>query len=343
MKKTLLISGLLLGSFFSVNAQVLVSENFNNLTAGNIGTNLTGAVGGQGEFLTINSTGGTNSDNSNYQVVTNDATHGNVVQIVGSNQATGGRTLRKPGIADLWANRVDGDILEVEYEFFTGPASTSKNAIRVLVYDSTGTKILCGFSFSLDTKIISGVAYYAPPAAAIGNYLFYLGDANTELVLPANTWVKVGTSFDLMTGEVKWKGPGVNGFVMAAGTGSEVRTVDMIVSTTTGNTVAGVGLFDNFVVRATFEDTLLSIDETKNVSNSFSVYPNPATNVVNIKSSVNASIQTVSITDLNGRTVKTNTVSGNEAQINISDLASGVYMMSINSDEGSVTKKIVKK
>ncbi|WP_407934909.1 T9SS type A sorting domain-containing protein, partial [Flavobacterium lindanitolerans] len=30
------------------------------------------------------------------------------------------------------------------------------------------------------------------------------------------------------------------------------------------------------------------------------------------------------------------------AQVNISDLSAGVYMMNINSDQGSVTKKIIK-
>ncbi len=73
----------------------------------------------------------------------------------------------------------------------------------------------------------------------------------------------------------------------------------------------------------------------------FAVYPNPANSVVNVASSKNV-ISNVSLVDVNGRTVKNASVDGNNAQINISDLASGVYMMTISSDKGSVTKKVVK-
>ena len=51
----------------------------------------------------------------------------------------------------------------------------------------------------------------------------------------------------------------------------------------------------------------------------------------------------ISITDLNGRVVKQNSFTDvTNVQVNVSDLASGVYMMNITSDKGSVTKKIIK-
>ena len=75
----------------------------------------------------------------------------------------------------------------------------------------------------------------------------------------------------------------------------------------------------------------------------FSVYPNPVNNVVTISNSANATIDAVTVSDLNGRTVKSVKLNGEtSAQINISDLSAGVYMMNISSDQGSVTKKIVK-
>ncbi|MFP9113314.1 T9SS type A sorting domain-containing protein [Flavobacterium sp. RHBU_3] len=73
------------------------------------------------------------------------------------------------------------------------------------------------------------------------------------------------------------------------------------------------------------------------------VYPNPATNVVNISNTGAALINGVNVTDINGRTVKALSFDGvANAQVNVSDLATGVYMMTINSDKGSVTKKVVK-
>lgn len=74
----------------------------------------------------------------------------------------------------------------------------------------------------------------------------------------------------------------------------------------------------------------------------FSVFPNPTTNVVTV-ANANALVSSLVIADLNGRTVKTAKFEGvNEATVNVSDLASGVYMMTISSDKGTTTKKIVK-
>jgi hypothetical protein len=48
------------------------------------------------------------------------------------------------------------------------------------------------------------------------------------------------------------------------------------------------------------------------------------------------------MTDLNGRTVKSEKVNAAEGQISVSDLATGVYMMRITTDQGVAVKKIVK-
>ena len=72
------------------------------------------------------------------------------------------------------------------------------------------------------------------------------------------------------------------------------------------------------------------------------VYPNPSTDIINISNTLNAVVNTVEITDLNGRTVKTQNVNNTEAQISISDLSAGVYMLKVSTDQGTATKKIVK-
>jgi hypothetical protein len=87
---------------------------------------------------------------------------------------------------------------------------------------------------------------------------------------------------------------------------------------------------------------------TTNLSNdsflaaNLSVYPNPTSSVVNISNTLNAVVNTVEIADLNGRVVKTLNVNNTEAQISISDLAAGVYMLKVSTDQGTATKKIVK-
>lgn len=75
---------------------------------------------------------------------------------------------------------------------------------------------------------------------------------------------------------------------------------------------------------------------------SFKVYPNPATNVVNVSSYENA-IEAITVADINGRIVKR--INGNEAniaQLNISDLSVGVYTISVTSNNVTAVKKFVK-
>lgn len=79
------------------------------------------------------------------------------------------------------------------------------------------------------------------------------------------------------------------------------------------------------------------------LASQLSVYPNPVNNVINIANAENILVNGVEIVDLNGRTIKSSQFDGvANAEINVSDLASGVYMMTISSDKGTTTKKIVK-
>lgn len=79
-------------------------------------------------------------------------------------------------------------------------------------------------------------------------------------------------------------------------------------------------------------------------SGSFSLYPNPATNSVNIKlGDPNDAISKIAITDLLGKTikeVKANSV--NESNIDVSDIAKGVYLVQITTDTNvKTTKKLI--
>jgi hypothetical protein len=343
MKKILLSVSILVA--MGANAQdILQQDNFDALTVGDVGTDLTGMTAGQGGYYTGIAADGANSD---FQIVADDADHANVLQITGSPTATNSRVLWKDGLADAWAARTSGnDIIEFEFDLFTGPATTSKNAQRVVIYDATGTAALAGLSFAEDTKIISGVAYYNN-AGTVGNYLFTLGAA--PVVLPENTWVHMGMSFNYNTGDVIWRSEGTyfNGYITGddgtsggAGAFTDPFEVDFVMSAGTGNTVAAVGKYDNYVVRASPEDLLLGTHQAV-ADNDFAIYPNPASSVINVTNPKN--VNAVSITDLNGRIVKQQKF-GNvtEAQVNISDLANGVYMMTVSSDSGSIVKKIVK-
>jgi hypothetical protein len=73
----------------------------------------------------------------------------------------------------------------------------------------------------------------------------------------------------------------------------------------------------------------------------FSVYPNPARDVVNITSLANSS-STVMIMDLAGRTVASTTLNASgSTTMNISQLNSGVYFIRIASENGQHTEKLI--
>lgn len=78
------------------------------------------------------------------------------------------------------------------------------------------------------------------------------------------------------------------------------------------------------------------------LASKFSVYPNPSTNVINFSNEANAVVSTIEMADLNGRVVKTANVNATEGEVSISDLAAGIYMMTISTDQGVAVKKIVK-
>ena len=87
--------------------------------------------------------------------------------------------------------------------------------------------------------------------------------------------------------------------------------------------------------------TILATDNFLN--NSFSVSPNPASKLIKISNMDNINVNEINITDLNGRIVKSekvNTISSLE--INIEGLTSGLYLLNMNTDKGTVTKKIIK-
>ena len=92
---------------------------------------------------------------------------------------------------------------------------------------------------------------------------------------------------------------------------------------------------DNFVVTQT-------LSTTEFINSKLSVYPNPAKDVITISNEIDAVVSTIEMTDLNGRIVKTKNVNAVESQISTSDLATGVYMMKIVTDQGTAIKKIIK-
>ena len=78
------------------------------------------------------------------------------------------------------------------------------------------------------------------------------------------------------------------------------------------------------------------------ISSKFAVYPNPVNDIIKFSNDSNVIVNSVEMSDLNGRVIKSAKINATEGQISLSDLSSGVYMMRITTDQGTATKKIVK-
>lgn len=346
MNKKLLFLCTALGAFSFANAQEFFYDNYNTLTVGNVGTDVAGTATGQGGYYTF----GTGSTNANYQIISDTPAQGNVVQLTGSATATGNRFMYKD-ITAGWAARTAGNnVLNVEFDIYTGGATTSKNSARVDIYNSDGSVALGGLMLNLETKAISGIAYYDPNNGGVnpvGTYSFNLGASNAVVNLTASSWVRVGISYNTTTRQVIWKGPGfytgLIGAVPATGTNSPSE-IDYIHLAGTANTVSATSKFDNLMARANATENLLGNSSFNSTVATFSnVYPNPVVDFASI-SLVDATINAITVMDINGRVVK----SGNSnelatAKIDLSDLTAGIYLMKIETDKGISTEKIIKK
>lgn len=348
----LMISGL------AASAQTLQFETFDEgFVNGDIGTDITGVTPGQGDYLTFATNGAapttsTNAGNDNF-TITDNGFEGLGFQITGPNGNKGSRFMWKDGFADLWAGRTTGnDVVEVEYDFYTGAATTSTGQVGVRLYGDDGatTRVLNGFVFAVDTKILSGVAFLQN-GAVTGTYLINL--ATGGLVLDPETWYRIGFGYDTVTGQPFWKvADGETGSIATANWAvsdtflpSEIDYVWGIPTpsaTVPTNTEAASVTFDNLLVEAVAEEALLGVGQIAQNA-AFSVFPNPASSIVNVTAPESATISQIVMTDINGRTVKTVKVDGvASAQFSIAELASGVYTLKVVSNQGSAVKKVIK-
>ncbi len=85
-------------------------------------------------------------------------------------------------------------------------------------------------------------------------------------------------------------------------------------------------------------EEILSINENR--LSDVSLYPNPASGIVNIKTQMQGSKQ-IGVFDILGKQIMNTTITNNE--LNISSLKSGVYFVQVSQNNNTVTKKLVVK
>jgi len=87
----------------------------------------------------------------------------------------------------------------------------------------------------------------------------------------------------------------------------------------------------------------LSVNDVS-LTSKIKIYPNPATDVLNISNETSFSNATLYITDTTGRTVlKKSSVSGTSTNINLASFANGTYIIKIEDEGKTSTSKFIKK
>jgi hypothetical protein len=92
-----------------------------------------------------------------------------------------------------------------------------------------------------------------------------------------------------------------------------------------------------YVDNMKFESETLSVDSENAIS--FSVYPNPTTDVLNIQSANTLDIQNINIMDMSGKQSKVTFINN---QVDVSHLQSGMYILNIETDQGNESIKFLK-
>jgi len=315
MKKTLLLASLMLGTLTGINAQ----ENISFETSE--GYSL-GILSGQNGWIVTDD---------------GDADAPNVANVVISNEL-GTNAIKLTGIISD-----DNDIFDVHVSKMITPGNVFSITQKFYAAGRDvdfGSDMVLGTSAMIDGELVqtSGIDFdyeghiqiltnYNEPFDAYGYSYVALPVRNFD----ADTWYTVKETFNISANTVDYY---VNDVLV--GSGILYR----------GGVDAVTYIYDSLTTSLFIDDIAITTQTTglnKTTTTKFTLSPNPASTVINITNSSNALISSVNITDLNGRTVKTNEFAGiAQPAINVADLAAGVYVLNIASDKGNVTKKIVK-
>ena len=351
MKNILLITIVLLITPVT-KAQTLYTENFENFTLGNLGTDQTGTIPGQYGWYTQTFSGlGTD-----YASIVQEPNKSKVL-VLSSHR--GAVRVKKTDLNAFVDQRTEGyDVIKFEIEYYTGEqqiftGSSSGRQKLVLSYDPTIflNKRLLEYSFDSttgDVNVVYNNGIYLK-TVSLNNVM------GSQSKLPFNTWVTFITYLDYNNKKCILKHLYFNtvtaGDFLADKTSVNliedfkplVLLLDFAVADENNITLL-TNKYDNIKITALKEVPPHVLSAENFLAEKFNLYPNPATNVVNITNSENMLVQQIAVYDTAGKLIKTENYNNQpEIQLNIEHLPSGTYMLHIKTNEGTAVKKLVKK
>lgn len=307
-------------------SQVLFSENFDSYSSGHLNTDYTGGTIGKGGWILLNNNTGATA------MVTPETGKGNVLAF-SSSQNGGVVFIYKKNVTN---NLTAGNkILKLEYEMYVS-SSGAGNIIGGLMENYNKELV---FSPIMSTQFRKGT-----------NHIVGAHSNNGGLVLSSislsayNTWIKVEMVIDYNTNKYHYYLPLLNiNKEYSYLTGGSLPDVEDILFVSNFLDSSSVVKLDNIKLSGMPKlPTYLSTDNF--LEEKFNIFPNPASNVVNITNSENISVKQVEIYDLAGKLITSQNLNNEtKIQLNVETLTSGTYLLHLQTNEGTAVKQLIKK
>ena len=335
-KKTQLLL-LVIFPLFGVS-QILESENFESLTVGNIGTDITGSSVGQGGYYTEENSG----DNASFKVIDIGGSHGKVAQMINSRTDTKLMHMWKGGLESSWNSRTTGNnVVSVEVDFNTGDTDLSRWGTFNL-NDQGSFNTIMGFRFRFNSNELSAIHTSGPGTTTdIYTDLAKVSDGSPMPTIPDNTWVHLQLQYDSSTGVAEY----------LVEFNSEVYHVSSTINVSANRVprsfmVSSIGfefsdstpteiVFDNTKVEAVGTLSSFAIQSQDDVL----VYQNANELVINNANQIG--INSLELFDLKGRSLVRK--DRETDRMSLEGLTKGVYLLMAFTDKGNFVKKFVRK
>lgn len=331
MKKYLL---LITTSLFTQigNTQVLLSEDFNSYPTGHLNNDYTGATVGQGGWVVLGLSNG-----SATAMVAAEAGKGNVLTFLIKGTSDGASFKQNNGIVQgLWNNRTIGNnVLKLEYELY-GLGNFDAFLGLHFFYNNTHYFPL------MITRFHSDNPNYYISSRHHSNFLnLIIMEKYNVNTFPYNTWIKIEMYIDYTNKKAYTYIPILNLF--GVDSAINIMNPENILFGAAELKPGSVVKYDNIKLTALSSVPSYILSATKIASAKFNIYPNPTTNVVNITNSENMLVEQVTVYDITGKQLSTQTFNNeSQIQLNVENLASGTYMLHIQTNAGLAVKKLVK-
>jgi hypothetical protein len=219
-----------------------------------------------------------------------------------------------------------GDYTINEYEITATGIVPAVSVASIPTSTQIGTNLVVNYKYTAATA--GKISVVVTKNGGVNSY-DYISTVAFDQLDPAPAGINVVGSFTVAI-------PG-DTTPTSALTGNENYRVTLELKDASNTWLAGDYSQINYSFTASLTANEFNLDSKK-----ISVYPNPVGSILNIANQSNLSDASFRISNIVGQTVKNSSVLSNEG-IDVSNLSSGLYILSVDSKEGNKTVKFQKK